>query len=177
VRAQQRHRLVVREGESVYPVVQRGGGVAVRVREVVLERAGRRGGAVHSPCRGFAPHLSTLFAPGVYKFFGAAHSDDISANRNVRDFGREVAHAAVTRRPPIPRYTMVPRTGGYAHDVGVWALSIVQGPFSVAPYPTVTIWQLFHLPVLNCVVSVCPPLRAPRRAATIPASAQKSACE
>jgi hypothetical protein len=29
--------------------------------------------------------------------------------------------------------TMVPRTGGYAYDVGVWSLSIIQGPFSVAP--------------------------------------------
>jgi hypothetical protein len=27
---------------------------------------------------------------------------------------------------------MVPRTGSYAYDVGIWELSIVQGPFSVA---------------------------------------------
>jgi hypothetical protein len=27
---------------------------------------------------------------------------------------------------------MVPRTGGYAYDVGVWDLSIIEGPFSVA---------------------------------------------
>ena len=45
-----------------------------------------------------------------------------------RDFGWEMAHGAVTRRPPIPLYTIVPRTGGYAYDVGVWDLSIVQGP-------------------------------------------------
>jgi hypothetical protein len=31
---------------------------------------------------------------------------------------------------------MVPRTGGYAYDVGVRDLSIVQGPFSVAPCQT-----------------------------------------
>jgi hypothetical protein len=56
--------------------------------------------------------------------------------RDGRDFGWESAHTAVTRRPLIPLYTMVPRTGGYAYDVGVWDLSIVQGPFSVAPCQT-----------------------------------------
>jgi hypothetical protein len=43
---------------------------------------------------------------------------------------------SVTRRPPIPLDTMVPRTEGYTHDVGVWDLSIVQGPFSVVPCHT-----------------------------------------
>jgi hypothetical protein len=47
-----------------------------------------------------------------------------------------VAHAAVSRRPPIPLDTTVTRTEGYAYDVGVWGLSIVQGPFSVAPCQT-----------------------------------------
>jgi hypothetical protein len=36
----------------------------------------------------------------------------------------------------FPSDMMVPRTGGYAYDVGVWDLSIVQGPFSVAPCQT-----------------------------------------
>jgi hypothetical protein len=58
------------------------------------------------------------------------------ANRHVRDFGWEIAHGAVTPRPPISFDTMVPRTEGYARDVGVWDLSIVQGPFSVAPCQT-----------------------------------------
>ena len=49
---------------------------------------------------------------------------------------REIAHGAVTRRPPISLYTMVPRTESYAYDVGVWDLSIVQGPFSVVPCQT-----------------------------------------
>jgi hypothetical protein len=31
---------------------------------------------------------------------------------------------------------MVPRTKGRAYDVWVWALSIIQGPFSVAPCQT-----------------------------------------
>jgi hypothetical protein len=43
---------------------------------------------------------------------------------------------AVTRRPPVSRYTSVPGTGGYTYDVGVWDLFIIQGPFSVAPCQT-----------------------------------------
>jgi hypothetical protein len=38
--------------------------------------------------------------------------------------------------PPIFLYTLVARTKGYTCDVGVWVLSIVQGPFSVAPRQT-----------------------------------------
>jgi hypothetical protein len=55
------------------------------------------------------------------------------ASRRGRGFGWEIAHAAITRRPPISLEMVVARTGGYAHDVGVWDLSVVQGPFSVAP--------------------------------------------
>jgi hypothetical protein len=54
-------------------------------------------------------------------------------------FGWEIAHTAATRRPPISLHTMVPRTRGYAYDVGVWDSSIVQGPFSVAPYQNLTL--------------------------------------
>jgi hypothetical protein len=36
-----------------------------------------------------------------------------------RDFGWGIAHAAVTRRPPIALYSMEIRTGDYTHDVGV----------------------------------------------------------
>jgi hypothetical protein len=35
-------------------------------------------------------------------------------DRDFRDFGWEIALEAVARRPPIPLYTMVPRTEGYA---------------------------------------------------------------
>ena len=38
---------------------------------------------------------------------------------------------APTRRPPISLYTIIPSTGNYTYGVGVWDLSIVQGPFSV----------------------------------------------
>jgi hypothetical protein len=37
---------------------------------------------------------------------------DAKANRTGRDFGREIAHAAVSRRPPISLYTIVARTEG-----------------------------------------------------------------
>jgi hypothetical protein len=56
---------------------------------------------------------------------------------------------AVTRRPPIHLYTMVPRTGSYAYGVGVLDSSIVQGPVSVAPCQTLesrfaTFASLYH---------------------------------
>jgi hypothetical protein len=43
------------------------------------------------------------------------------------------AHAAVSRRPPISLSMIVARTHMYTNDAKVWNLSIVQGPFSVAP--------------------------------------------
>jgi hypothetical protein len=67
----------------------------------------------------------------------------------VRDFGWEIAHAAVSRRPPISLVTIVARTEGYTHAAKVWALFIVQGPFSVAPCQTLAL--RFH----NVFVAVC----------------------
>jgi hypothetical protein len=53
-------------------------------------------------------------------------------NRNVRDFGWEIAHTAVSPRPPISLDMIVARTEGYTYDAKkVWGFSIVQGPFSV----------------------------------------------
>jgi hypothetical protein len=50
---------------------------------------------------------------------------------------RDEAHAAVSRHPPIPLSTMVPRTACYTHDVGVrWDSSIVVQGFFVAPCQT-----------------------------------------
>jgi hypothetical protein len=46
---------------------------------------------------------------------------------------REIAHAAVSRRPPIPLYTIVARTHVYTYAAKVWDSSIIQGAFSVAP--------------------------------------------
>jgi hypothetical protein len=68
------------------------------------------------------------------------------------DFGWEIVHAAVTRRPPILLHTRVPRTGSYAYDVGVRDLSIIQGPFSVAPCQTLSHdSQLLHRCMRACV--------------------------
>jgi hypothetical protein len=53
----------------------------------------------------------------------------------VRDFGWEITHQAVSRRPPISLHTMVARTHMHTYDANVWDLSLVQGPFSVAPCP------------------------------------------
>jgi hypothetical protein len=51
----------------------------------------------------------------------------------------EPEHAAVTQRPPITLYTMVPRTHTNTFTASVWDVSIVQGPFSVAPVPNLTL--------------------------------------
>jgi hypothetical protein len=40
---------------------------------------------------------------------------------------------------PISLYTVVARTQGYTYAAQVWDLSIVQGPFSVAPYQTLIV--------------------------------------
>jgi hypothetical protein len=55
------------------------------------------------------------------------------ADRSGRGFGWEIAHAAVSPRPPNPFSRMVARTEGYAYATKAWDLSLVQGPFSVAP--------------------------------------------
>jgi hypothetical protein len=70
-------------------------------------------------------------------------------------FGWEIAHEAVSRRPPVSLDRVVARTGGYAYDVGVWDLSIVQGPFSVT-------CQTLELRFATFFIAVCcltsPPL-------------------
>jgi hypothetical protein len=68
-----------------------------------------------------------------------AYSDAKVANRNVRDFGWEIAHEAVSRRPPISLDTIVARTHMYTYSAKVWPLCIFQGSFSVAPCQTLTL--------------------------------------
>jgi hypothetical protein len=51
------------------------------------------------------------------------NSDERVANRDFRGSGWEVAHAAVTRRPPIPLDTIVPRARGLL--VRRWGLGFV----------------------------------------------------
>jgi hypothetical protein len=64
--------------------------------------------------------------------------------------GGSRAHAAVSRRAPVSLCTIVARTEGYTYAAKVWALFIVQGPFSVAPCetPNVTIR-------ITCASCVC----------------------
>jgi hypothetical protein len=53
----------------------------------------------------------------------------------------EIAHGAVSRRPRISLDTMVPRTAGYAHDVGVWDRFVHRSRSSfcrAVPNPSVT---------------------------------------
>jgi hypothetical protein len=57
------------------------------------------------------------------------YSDEKVANRDGRDFGWEIAHGAVRRRPPISLYTMVPRTAGYTYDVGFGIYPSFKGRF------------------------------------------------
>ena len=45
----------------------------------------------------------------------------------------------ISRRPPIPLTRIVAHTEGYTHAAKVWDLSIVQGPFSVAPCQTLIV--------------------------------------
>jgi hypothetical protein len=48
----------------------------------------------------------------------------------------EIVHAVVTRRPPISLSTIVARIEGYTYAAKGWAVSLVQGPFPVAPCQT-----------------------------------------
>jgi hypothetical protein len=64
-----------------------------------------------------------------------------------------MARGAVTRRPPISLYMMVLRTEGFAYDVGVWDLSIVQGPFSATP-PNLRVFATnFCIAVCVCMLT------------------------
>jgi hypothetical protein len=54
-------------------------------------------------------------------------------------FRVRVAHAAVSRRPPISLFTSVARTEGYTYDAKFRDLSIVQGPFPVDPCQTLAL--------------------------------------
>jgi hypothetical protein len=57
------------------------------------------------------------------------YSDAKVANRNGRDFGWEIAHAAVSGRPSISLDAIVARTEGYTHAANVWDVSIAQAIF------------------------------------------------
>jgi hypothetical protein len=74
------------------------------------------------------------------------------ANRKKKDFRvEEMSHEAVSRRPPYSLYTMVAGTEGYTHAAKVWDLSLVLGPFSVAPWPN-------HLVAATAATATATPL-------------------
>jgi hypothetical protein len=50
-----------------------------------------------------------------------------------------MAHRAVSQRPLIPLYTIVARSHMYTYTANVWDLSIIHGPFSVAPCQTLAL--------------------------------------
>jgi hypothetical protein len=65
----------------------------------------------------------------------ATHSGEtLSRVVTFRGFGWEIAHAAVSRRPPIYLDTMVARTHMYTYAATVWDLSFVEG-LSLSPVP------------------------------------------
>jgi hypothetical protein len=59
-----------------------------------------------------------------------------------------MAHAAVSRRPPIPLDTREARTHMYTHAAKFWDLSIVQGSFSVTPCQTLISLRFATVPSL-----------------------------
>jgi hypothetical protein len=95
------------------------------------------------------PHPSPTF-PLSSALFPLSCSDEQVANRDVRDFGRD-RHEAISRRPPISLHMVVARTGRYTHAAKVWDLSIVKGPFSVAPCQTLGLM----FTIRNLCIAVC----------------------
>jgi hypothetical protein len=77
------------------------------------------------------------------------------ANRNVWDFGWEIAHGAFRDARRFPSTRWYPCSGGYTYAAKVWDLSIIQGPFSVAPcqplalrFRNSLLSSVYHLAVL-----------------------------
>jgi hypothetical protein len=84
-----------------------------------------------------------------------SYRDEKVANHDFRGFGWGIAHGAVTRRPPISLYTVVPRTVGYAYDVGVWDLSIVQRAILCRAVPNPSLIRLLPLCLSYCLSHEC----------------------
>jgi hypothetical protein len=73
------------------------------------------------------------------------NSDQRVANRDVWDFGWEIiAHAAVSRRPPISLYTIVARTHMYTYDAKVWDLPSFKDPCRTQRYDSLTVAPLLE---------------------------------
>jgi hypothetical protein len=76
----------------------------------------------------------------------AAYSDEKVANRDVWDFGWEIAHAAVSRRPPISLDTIVARAEGYTYDVGFGICLSFKDPVSARAEPYSSDFATFTSP-------------------------------
>jgi hypothetical protein len=93
-------------------------------------------------CTGWVRYGSGVQLPGLLLNHMRVGLNHIIVQRHkscesyARGFGWAIAHAAVSRRPPIPLYTIVARTHTYTYAANVWDSSLVQGPFSVAPSQT-----------------------------------------
>jgi hypothetical protein len=110
-----------------------GGGSAVQSRaralqlSLLLLRRSRYAHAQRRPARAARPSTSARRRSHARVRSGAARSHPRggpvlqrckSRESYDRDFGWEIAHGAVTRRPPISLYAMAARTRGYAYDDG-----------------------------------------------------------
>jgi hypothetical protein len=79
------------------------------------------GGSGGEPSLQVRLHAVPLSPPRAMR---VAYSDAKVANRNGRVFGWEIAHAAVSRRPPISLDKIEARTEGYTYGAKkVWDLS------------------------------------------------------
>jgi hypothetical protein len=112
----------------------------------------RREGRVSEPRTPTAPQARQASRRWAWRG-AAAYSDEKGCESQRGGFRvGEIAHAAASRRPPIPLSTIVARTNMYTYDANVWGLSIVQGPFSVAPRqtPDVAIRNRVFFPRMGC---------------------------
>jgi hypothetical protein len=97
--------------------------------------ANRVGVGVTETTGGHTPMGMTVRVPPSLRYLRATRT----ANRTNREAsGRAHAHAAVSWHPPNPSALVVARTEGctYLYAARVWAVSLDQGPFSVAPCQT-----------------------------------------
>jgi hypothetical protein len=85
-------------------------------------------GPVHTPAHPSGVWASVWDTLQSHLQVSAPQANANDANLNGRDFGWEIAHAAVSRRPPISLVTIVARTGGYTYDAKVCDSSILCRP-------------------------------------------------
>ena len=113
---------------------RRGDGGGLRARAVRRDVHQTRGGWVHAHAVPAGPHShwrEWLRASGATRPRTAMQK--LRSIKSGVGLGWESAHVAVSPRPLISLDTGLARTEGYPYAASVWAVSIVQGPFPVAP--------------------------------------------